>query len=192
MNVFRLFILLLFLFNSLKAESELPRLSAKGKDYHISIYSNSAVIKRLTDGEKKKISGLLWGDSKLQKKQPVKFFDNESNTLLFLMNTYHYALIDIDELFENGEEYDFEKIEGGVFKSQYMLDRTNISWSLNGIYPNKMIKGKATNAVGELEFTLDLNKRWVVLTTTNRKAAQIISLRMVIDEGETPFRYEFK
>ena len=164
----------------------------QGKVYRVSIYENTAIIERISDGEKKEVGGLLWGEKAIQKSQPKRFFDDESNIALFLMNTYYYALIDIHELFEEGEEYEYEKIEGGVFKSPYVLDRTNASWSLDGVYPENMIRGRASNDKGELDFIIDFNGARNYLITSNKKAPDIITLRIVIGSLEARCIYQYK
>lgn len=194
MNILRFFVIFLTLRFNVYAELKEPRLSAGGRDYRVSIYEDTAVIERLTDGEKKVIKGLLWGSSDLQKSQPKKFFDDESNSALFLMDLYHYTLVNIEELFKGEEEgYGiYENIEGGVFKSPYVVDRTNTSWSLDGIYPEGIIKGQASNAIGKLDFTLDVSKRWGRLVTTNKKSLEIIALRVIDGDCENRFIYYYE
>jgi len=190
MNTLRLFAFCLSILITVYADSQDPRLFAEGKDYRVSIYKREAVIERKSDGEKKEIKGLLWGNTDLQKRQPKKFFDDESGMVLFLMTGYHYTLVNLEYFFEDEEDVlTYLNIEGGVFKSPFVIDRTNTSWSLDGVYSGEIIKGKASNNIGELDFTLDLSGRYGGLTSTNKKAPEIISLRTFRDDFEQPIFY---
>jgi len=130
----------------------------------------------------------LWGESSLEQKQPEKFFDDESKRALFLMKPYYYAIVNVEELFKEDGDIIYRFIQGGVFKSAYVVDRTNTSWSLDGIYPELIIRGKASNSVGKLEFKLDCAGFNSKLITSNRKAPEIITLRV----ESRSFGYEYE
>ena len=179
--------LILFLITASADRGE-PRLIAKGTEYNIAIYKDLAVIERKSDGEKKEVKDLLWGESDLEQKQPTTFFDDESKMALFLMKSYYYAIVNVEELFKEDGEVLYASIEGGIFKTPYVVDRTNTSWSLDGIYPKFIIRGKASNSVGKLEFKLDCAGLNSKLITSNKNAPEIITLR----GGSRSFRYEYK
>ena len=198
MNTLKLFILYLLLITQSYAEQPEVKLSVKGKDYHIAIYQSTAVIKRLTDGKKKKIERLLWGESPMFR-QPSDFFESESNMAIFLMENYQYWIVNIDTLFKGEEKQQvYEIIEGAVYTPGVGQDRSNNCWAIDGIYPNKTLKG--SGFAGEeldkgVDFTLFLSgEKAYTLETTNKDAPRIIKVRAIDYRGTTErhFRYVFQ
>jgi len=173
--------------------------SKVGKNYNITINESRAIIERNIDGEKKEIEGLRWGLTPMEfRPQPDDFFDDESNMAIFLMDNYQYWVVDVDALFRGEEEQlIYEIIEGGV-RRPGGINRNNYYWNINGIYPNKTIRGfgSAGHEHDEgVSFTLLMSgDNAYTLETSNREASRILKLRALDYKRTTErvFRYVFK
>ena len=206
MNIFKLITLYTLLIIVAQADSKKPRLFHEGEDYRVSIYESKVVIERLSDGEKRDVDGLLWAENPMYHYQPTNFFNDESNMAVFLMESYQYWVVDVDALFRDEDmQLVYERIEAAVTVPTGVR-RDNLYWDIDGIYPNKTLKGSAVvedvRIVGnellhgqEVSFTLHLvGEKAYTLETSNKDAARIIKIRAIDYKctTESHFRYVFK